>query len=208
MTYAAHLGGAPGGRKMVLIFLAALVVAIGAVMIAFEPWARGPASGASGAQGLSAGASRDYRSIWKQDRGYFGERGMPAPNVLFVANGQGYTTTGAEGDRWGAPRVININPTARHQLARLNVKGSDPTGVRYAIEHEFGRYFGPDQPLASDSGNAGAGLANLVANCLAHERNTGRGDPSRILRSRLPYWGQNPATIMFPEAPGAPQGPA
>ena len=202
MTHGAHLGGAPSGRKMALTFLAALVVAIGVVMVAFEPWARGPASG----QGLSAGASRDYHRIWKQDRGYFGERGMPAPNVLFVPNGRGYTTTGAVGDRWGAPRVINIGLTAREQLT--SSKSQARNSARYAIEHEFGRYFGPDQPLASDSGNAGAGLANLVANCLAHERNTGRGDPSRILRNRLPYWGQNPATIMFPEAPGAAQGPA
>ena len=184
MTDGADLGGAPGGRKMALTFLAALVVAIGMVMLTLEPWARDRASCSTG---LSAAASRDYHRIWKQDRLYFGEQGMPAPNVLFVPNGQGYTTTGAVGDRWGAPRVINIGLTARQQLTSR--KPQPRNSARYAIEHEFGRYFGPDQPLAADGGNAGAGLANPVANCLAHRRNTGRGDPSRVLRGRLPYWG-------------------
>jgi len=205
MADRASLGG-PTGRKMVLTFFAALVVAVVAVMMALEPWARGPASGSRGPQGISGSASRDYQRIWKQDRRYFGEQGMPAPNVLFVANGQGYTTTGAVGDHWGAPRVINIGLTARQQLTSR--KPQPRNSARYAIEHEFGRYFGPDQPLAAGSGNAGAGLANLVANCLAHKRNTGRGDPSRILRNRLPYWAQNPATIMFPGQPDALQGPA
>ena len=130
---------------------------------------------------------------------------MSAPNVLFVANGEGYTTTGAVGNQWGAPRVINIGLTARQQLT--SGKPQTRNSARYAIEHEFGRYFGPDQPLVADGGNAGAGLANLVANNLAHWRNTGRGNPTRILRNRLPHWGQNPMTIMFPQGPASPQSP-
>ncbi len=199
MTDEAHLEGTTGG-KLALTFLAALLVAVAVVMLAFEPWARGPASGSS------ASASRDYHRIWKQDRRYFGDQGMPAPNMLFVPNGQGYTTTGAVGDQWGAPRVINIGLTARQQLT--SSKPQARNSARYAIEHEFGRYFGPDQPLVSGDGNAGAGLANLIANCLAHTRNTGRGNPSMTLRERLPYWGRNPATIMFPGEPGAIQGSA
>jgi hypothetical protein len=200
MANGAPRGGATG-RKTVLTFFAALVIAVGVVVAMSEPWARSPASGSGGPQGLSDSASRDYERIWKEDRRYFGDPGKPAPNVLFVATGEGYTTTGAVGDQWGAPRVINIGLTAREQLT--STKPQPRNSARFAIEHEFGRYFGPDLPLVSGSGNAGAGLANLVANCLAHNRNTGRGNPRRILRNRLPYWGQNPATIMFPGRPDA-----
>jgi hypothetical protein len=199
MANGAPLGG-PTGSKTVFTFFAALVVALGGVLVSFEPLARGPAAGS---QSPSISASREYERIWKQDRRYFGDQDMPAPNMLFVANGEGFTTTGAEGDQWGAPRIINIGLTARRQLTsgKLQPRNS----VRFAIEHEFGRYFGPDLPLVSGGGNAGAGLANLVANSLVHTRNTGRGDPSRILHNKLPYWGQNPATIMFPKQPAAPQ---
>jgi hypothetical protein len=134
---------------------------------------------------------------------------MPAPTLMFSKKGQGYTTTGTV-DRTDVPtpgqaRAIQLGPNARRALKHYDPKGGkDPSGIRYAIEHEFGRYFGPDQPLSSGaSGNAGAGLANAVANRLTRARNKGT-NPKPYLRKKLPYFGQDPAQIKWPSSQESP----
>lgn len=137
-------------------------------------------------------ARRNYQRIWKQDRRYLG--GGPAPNIQFVPKGQGYTTTGPD---TAGNRVINVSPKARKNLKAA--PGSDANwNARYALEHEFARVLGPDAPLASQNGDAGAGLANMVANRLLHRRNTGKGNPTRAFRKKLPYFGSNSQQIRWP----------
>lgn len=46
-------------------------------------------------------------------------------------------------------------------------------------------------------GNAGAGLANAVANRLTAPRNK-RTNPKPYLHKKLPYYGQNPRGIKWP----------
>lgn len=140
-------------------------------------------------------ARQSFRQIWKQDRGALG--GGPAPLIQFVPKGQGYTTTGPDA---AGNRVINLSPKARKNLKAP--VGSDANwNARYAVEHEFARVLGPDAPLASSDGNAGAGLANAVANHLLHTRNTGKGNPTKFMRNHLPYFGQDSRAIRWPLPP-------
>lgn len=151
-------------------------------------------------------ARRNYQRIWKQDRRYLGDKGMPPPNLLFIPPGHGYTTTGTV-DRTdssttaGMPRAIRLGPNARRALKHYDPRSAkDPSGIRFAIEHEFGRYFGPDQPLSSGNADAGAGLANAVANRLTRARKKGV-NPTAYFQNHLPYYGQDPRTILWPLPP-------
>lgn len=151
-------------------------------------------------------ARRNFEAIWKQDRRYLGGKGQSAPNLQFVPKGHGYTTTGTV-DRAdsiatpGMPRSIRLGPNARRALKHYDPKsGKDPSGIRFAIEHELGRYFGPDQPLTSPDGNAGAGGANAVANRLTRARNQKGKNPRPYFRKHLPYLDQDPGSILWPSS--------
>lgn len=118
--------------------------------------------------------------------------------MQFVPRGQGYTTT--QIDPGGVGRSINISPNARRALKQFDPKsGKDPSGIRFAIEHELGRVFGSDSQFTATSGNAGSGPANAVANRLITARNKGK-NPRPYLRKHLPYFGQDPHAITWPSS--------
>lgn len=155
--------------------------------------------------GMAPAWMTNFERIWKEDAPFFGARGKGMPNVQAVPAGSGYTTTGAMGDLAGAPLVIDLSPNARKAV------GSDPSswrksGIRFALEHELGRYFGGAGQFMDPGGNAGAGNANWVANQLASYRNTGKGNPTGAFKQRLANWGQVPSQILYPVNPVAAYG--
>lgn len=145
----------------------------------------------------------NYQRIWKQDRRFLGAPRAPAPFVKNVKKGSGYASTGSVGggasgpQPANAPKLIRIGPGARRQLQSRNP--SAQSSARNAIEHEFARVY-QDPSGTGSSASAGSGVANAVANRLAHFRNTGKGNPRRYNRKHLPYFGQNPRSITWPSS--------
>ncbi len=130
--------------------------------------------------------------IWNQTRGYLGAPKAPAPVVVFVPKGEGYTYTQENGQ---GIRAIHINPRAAKQIA--SSKPASAKAGRFAILHEFARVYQNDQVFNNANSNVGAGVANGFANRVLQKMNGDKkADPKAYAKKHFSdHFGKSPRKI-------------